>query len=121
MTEDEFVLYIKQTGGKDGKFDVLETGRDIHQSTFSEKERRFQNQEKYEVSVQEELDKEQAAQKVAMRDELEEELKVFKDCSVRELIEIFGIKTNVELPLYVNLWILREYIRLLGLKMAICD
>ena len=56
-----------------------------------------------------------------MSEDLEEELKVFKDCSVRELIEIFGIKTNTELPLFVNLWILREYIRLLSLKMAICD
>jgi len=40
--------------------------------------------------------------------ELYEELKVFKDCTFREFLFIIGMDFNPSLPLYANLYILKE-------------
>ena len=42
-------------------------------------------------------------------DELFESLKVFKDCNMGEFVDIFGVKHNPNLPLYANLYILKQY------------
>lgn len=41
-------------------------------------------------------------------DELYEELKCFKDCTIAEFEDIFTSKANSKLPLFANLYILRE-------------
>jgi len=41
-------------------------------------------------------------------EEVWDELKCFKDCTIEEFEDIFGIKCNTNLPLYVNMFILKE-------------
>ena len=36
---------------------------------------------------------------------------MFKDCTPRELVDIFGAKPERKLPLFVNLWLVREHVR----------
>ena len=44
---------------------------------------------------------------------MQEELKVFKDCTVKQFVEIFGAACDPKLPLFVNLYLLREVRRYL--------
>ena len=46
--------------------------------------------------------------KMQTDEQLFEEFKVFKDCTITEFLDIFGRKYNEELPLYSQLFIVRE-------------
>ena len=54
-------------------------------------------------------------------DEMYEELKVFKDCSIKEFEEIFGPDCNTDLPLYANLFKLREQLTYYNMAVSITN
>ena len=89
----------------------METGRKTHEATVGAQENRLENNEKYVSNLQVDLDEELQAEKAHRAQDLHEELKVFKDCSIREFVDIFGTEPNPELPLFTNIWLLRERVR----------
>jgi len=54
---------------------------------------------------QQEIEEEGNAQSM---EEVYQELKVFKDCTIEEFEDIFGNECNTNLPFYVNLYKLKE-------------
>ena len=51
---------------------------------------------------------EKEAQQTMTIEDAMEELKVFKDCTLEEFEDIFGVEPNLDLPLYANLYKMKE-------------
>lgn len=102
LTEDEFVEYIKEKTEED----LLEQFK-LSQSKEDDLQTIEDHLAQYQKLMEQEQGDQEAQQTMTLEDAMEE-LKVFKDCTVTEFEDIFGAKPNLDLPLYVNLFKMRE-------------
>ena len=113
LSSEEFNEYMSERSS-----DILDMKKDENQTRLNEKEMKIQINEEYFQNASGQImsikDQDEISQNQQM-DEVYEEFKVFKDCSVQEFEDLFGPKYNDALPLYVNLYILREQQRYINL------
>ncbi|CDW79965.1 UNKNOWN [Stylonychia lemnae] len=109
LTDDEFTEFIQN---REIQIDKLaETGKDseIFRSSLKEQLITLSEQEQIEEFKQKYLD--HNIEEAIESDDISQEFKVFKDPTFTDFIKIVGTNYNQELPLYAQLYILREILQ----------
>jgi len=100
---DEFTEYIKERPYEEFEKAMKSQGKGQADGLVYTEEYFKNNQNKLERA-----DEDGVLSDFQSIEEVYEELKCFKDCTIEEFEDIFGVKCNTSLPLYVNMYILKE-------------